>query len=249
MHCLILWSFGLNFNCNPACRWVVYRIIPSNRPLVKIRLRCKYCANLAFCWCFKVDLGSCNYFSTHLRVSEKEPELSQSRRRCKLRWSPSLVCFFFTALHQFVSSVSSARGTRNDLGALVCAYTTGTVLEVSVWRSLYGQKSKGCPPASSVYTAGLETCGRAVIPSPLDASLGLSVHRDQLKERGQCQQIALQDVVSAGYRAACENCGTKQPTPQQKKTTDLSKKILFWFTERCLTQQIIAKLFWLFSSY
>lgn len=89
-----------------------------------------------------------------------------------------------------------------------------------MWRPLCGPKSKGYLPAPSGYTAGLERHGRAVIPSPWDASL---------KERKQCQQTALQDVVSAGYRAAYENCGTKQPTPQQKKTTYLSKKILIYW--------------------
>lgn len=62
----------------------------------------------------------------------------------------------------------------------------------------------------------LKRCGKAVISSPLASSLGVAAGRDQLKERAQRQKTALQDVISSGYRAAYENSGTKQSTPQKK---------------------------------
>jgi len=80
---------------------------------------------------------------------------------------------------------------------LCVPHNRNSLLQGDVWRSLYSQKSKGCPPAPSGNTAELERGGSAVILSPADAPLGVSALRDQLKERGQYQQNALQDLVSA----------------------------------------------------
>lgn len=156
------------------------------------------------------------------------------------------VLVLFTDLHQFVSPVSSARGTCNDLSAFTCAHTTGTLY----WKWWCGdpyrvRSPRGVCQHPTGTLWGLERHGRAEIPSLMDATLGVSAHRSQPKERGQCHQDALQVVVDAGYRAAYENCGTKRWTAQQKKTTDLSNIFFFWW---CLSQQIIAKWFWFYSS-
>lgn len=202
-----------------------------------MRLKCKCCTNIAFCWCFNVELDSWNSFFAHLRVSENETDIPQSRKRCKLRWSLSSAWFWFflTDLHKFVSPAISAKGTCNVL-VLLCVptqqepFTGSESVVVPVWSGV-----QQVSVSALGYAVGLGRRGRTVIPSPLDASLGVPAHKDQLKEWGQCQQIALQDVVSAGYRAAYGNCAIK-PTPQQKKTMDLSEKMIFSITGICLMQ-------------